>query len=78
LLIRRFYRRLLVVGGCSGDTVGGLKFCGLSGAIALASLKAFSPGQAVTAEMQSRSVGAAASAAFMISLSAAGSAAIAD
>jgi hypothetical protein len=41
-------------------------------------LRAFSPGHAVTAEMQSRSVGAAASAAFMISLSAAGSAAIAD
>ena len=43
-----------------------------------AGIKAFTPGQGVTAEMQSRSIGAAASAALVISLSAAGSAAIAD
>ena len=74
-LIRRFYPRLLVVGGCSGET-GGL--CGSSGAITLVSMNAFCPGHGVTAKMQSRSIGAAANAASIISRSAAGSAAIAD
>jgi len=75
-LIRRFYRRLLVVGGCSGDTGEGLSIGG--GAIINAWLKAFSPGHGVTAKMQSRSIGAAANAASIINRSDDGSAAIAD
>jgi hypothetical protein len=73
-----FYSRLPVVGGCSGETGGGTKLVGSIGALAERSVNACCPGQGVTAEMQSRSIGAAANAAFMIPLSAAGSAAIAD
>jgi hypothetical protein len=74
-----FYRRSPVplVGGCSGDTGGGTKFAGFSGATTYGCTNAFCPGQGVTAMMQSRSIGAAASAAFIMSLSAEGSAAIA-
>ena len=76
-LIRRFYSRLPVVGGCSADTGGeGLSIGG--GAIMNGGTKAFSPGHGVTAKMQSRSIGAAANAASVIRRSAAGSAAIAD
>jgi len=75
-LIRRCYPRLPVVGGCSGDTGGeGLSTGG--GTISCGGMKAFSPGHGVTAKMQSRSIGAAANAASIISRSDAGSAAIA-
>ena len=76
LLIRRFYPRLFVVGGCSGETGEGLSIGG--GAINSGVMKAFSPGHGVTAKMQSRSIGAAANAASIINRSDAGSAAIAD
>jgi len=66
---------LLVGGGCSGDTGEGLSTGG--GAIICGWMKAFSPGHGVTAKMQSRSIGAAASAASIIKRSDAGSAAIA-
>ncbi len=69
---------LFVVGGCSGETGRGTKFAGLRGTIVYGSMNAFCPGHGVTARMQSRIIGAAASAALMISLSATGSAAIAD
>ena len=75
LLIRRFYPRLFVVGGCSGDTGEGLSTGG--GTISCGGMKAFSPGHGVTAKMQSRSIGAAANAASIIRRSDAGSAAIA-
>ena len=74
-LIRRFYPRLFVVGGCSGDTGEGLSTGG--GAIMDPGMKAFCPGHGVTAKMQSRSIGAAANAALIISCSDEGSAAIA-
>ena len=76
LLIRRFYPRLFVVGGCSGDTGEGLSIGG--GAINSGVMKAFCPGHGVTAKMQSRSIGAVANAASIINRSDAGSAAIAD
>ena len=76
LLIRRFYPRLFVVGGCSGETGEGLSIGG--GAIMYPGMKAFSPGHGVTAKMQSRIIGAAANAASIINRSDDGSAAIAD
>lgn len=76
-LIRRFYPRLFVVGGCSGDTGGEGRSTG-GGAIMYPGMKAFCPGHGVTAKMQSRSIGAAANAASIIRRSDAGSAAIAD
>ena len=75
LLFRRFYPRL-GLGGCSGDTGEGLSTGG--GGMMYGGMKAFSPGQGDTAMMQSRSIGAAATAASMICVSAPGSAAIAD
>src|SRR4029453_3758154 len=65
-LTRRFYPRLVVVGGCSGDTGEGLSIGG--GAIMYGGMKAFSPGHGVTAKMQSRSIGAAPNAAAKTSL----------
>ena len=75
-LIRRFYPRLFVVGGCSGDTGEGLSTGG--GGIKFGGMKTFCPGHGVTAKMQSRSIGAAPNAASVIRRSDAGSAAIAD
>jgi hypothetical protein len=70
------YPRLSGLGGCSGDTGGDSLSIG-GGGIMFGGMKAFWPGHGVTAKMQSRSIGAAASAASMISRSDPGSAAIA-
>ena len=77
-LIRRFYPRLFVVGGCSGDTGGEGLSTGGGATLPPDGMKAFSPGHGVTAKMQSRSIGAAANAASVIRCSDEGSAAIAD
>src|ERR1051325_3684815 len=67
LLFRRSYPRL-GLGGCSGDTGEGLSTGG--GGMMYGGMKAFSPGQGDTAMMQSRSIGAAATAPSMICVSA--------
>ena len=77
LLMFRFYPRLLGLGGCSGETGGEGLSTGGGGIMPPVGIKAFAPGQGVTAMMQSRSVGAAARAASMINRSDPGSAAIA-